>query len=87
MDGFIDVIGARVPMEPKHQIGDGREPVVAPCLAVHQRHRMQTTLRRAGAWGIAMLVSVGIISAAAFGILAQAPGASNEIKTASAAQF
>ncbi len=70
-------------------INGGREVAAAPpCLAaVHQR-RLNGKVSGAASWCVAFLVTAGIVSAAAYGFVSQAPFRSIEaITTASAAQF
>jgi hypothetical protein len=59
-----------------------------PCLAAVRRRRLNGKVSGAASWCVAFLVTAGIVSAAAYGFVSQAPFRSIEaITTASAAQF
>ncbi|MDO9382429.1 MAG: hypothetical protein Q7T86_06150 [Hyphomicrobiaceae bacterium] len=60
----------------------------APCLAAARRRHLNGRIIGAASWCVAVLVTAGIVSAAAYGFVSQAPLRSIEaITTASAAQF
>lgn len=61
-------------------------PPVAPCFAAVQRRRRNTRIAGAASWCLAFAVTAGIVSAAAYGFVSQAP-VPQPITTASAAQF
>lgn len=72
------------PSIPGHE---GSEPI-APCVAAHRRRRLHRSVSGAASWCITLVVTAGIISAAAFGIVSHAPiSSAAPITTASAAQF
>jgi hypothetical protein len=64
------------------------EYAAAPCVAAVRRRRLNGKVSGAASWCVAFLVTAGIVSAAAYGFVSQAPLRSIEaITTASAAQF
>ena len=81
--------GARV-ARPVSVATEGASALAAapPCLAAAHRRRLNSKVSGAASWCVTFLVTAGIVSAAAYGFVSQAPFRSIEaITTASAAQF
>lgn len=81
--------GARIAQQAVAVAANGTSELAAvPCLAAVRRRRLNSKVSGAASWCVAFLVTAGIVSAAAYGFVSQAPLRSIEaITTASAAQF
>lgn len=82
--------GARVAQPAVSVATEGASALAAapPCLAAAHRRRLNGKVSGAASWCVAFLVTAGIVSAAAYGFVSQAPFRSIEaITTASASQF
>lgn len=80
--------GARVPAPTTPSVPRNEDKeTIAPCIAAHRRRRLHRNVSGAASWCVALVVTAGIISAAAFGIVSYAPISLAPITTASAAQF